>query len=354
MTTAQEVAGALQEELFAAGLAPLWTQGPDLMPPEPRPRAVPHMWRWASIWPLVQRVGAEITVGEAAQRRAIALANPGLGGRPYATPTLWAAVQYLAPGETAPSHRHTQGAFRFILAGEGAATSVNGDVVAMRPGDVVLTPGWAWHEHRSLSSAPTMWLDGLDIPLVHYLDAGFQEQGGTRSTHPWEGGPSRSERLWGRPGLFPRVPDELDIARLLVYRWAETEAALASILELQQDGLPAHLHPGHAALRFQKPFDGGDPLPTMRLEMHRLLAGTTVALPRRTGSSVWQVFRGRGSVRLGDQQHEDCVFGDLLTVPSWVSMTLHADDDLDVFAYSDAPVYEALHLEAPAGTSRHI
>lgn len=32
-----------------------------------------------------------------------ALANPGLGGRPYATPTLWAAIQYLMPGEDAPS-----------------------------------------------------------------------------------------------------------------------------------------------------------------------------------------------------------------------------------------------------------
>src|SRR5207302_11432681 len=43
------------------------------------------------------------------ERRANALANPGLGGLPFATPTLWAASQYLAPGETAPEHRHTTG-----------------------------------------------------------------------------------------------------------------------------------------------------------------------------------------------------------------------------------------------------
>jgi gentisate 1,2-dioxygenase len=351
MNSVHEATGTLQEELAGAGLAPLWMQGPDLMPPAPSPRAVPHLWRWSDVWPLVQRVGAQITVGEAAERRAIAFANPGLDGQPYATPTLWAAVQYLAPGESAPSHRHTQGAFRFILSGEGAATSVDGDVVAMTPGDVVLTPAWAWHEHRSLSSAPTMWLDGLDIPLVRYLDAGFQEQGGVRASHPWEGGPSRSERLWGHPGLFPRVPGGPAGARLLVYRWAETEAALATMLELQRDGLVPELEKGHASVRFQDPSTGGDPLPTMRLEMHRLLAGASVTFRRRTGSSVWQVFHGKGSIVLAESQHVDVVFGDLVTVPSWASMTIQADEDLDVFSYNDAPIYEALHLEAPAGVS---
>jgi gentisate 1,2-dioxygenase len=36
------------------------------------------------------------------------LANPGLGGRAYVSPTLWAAIQYLGPKETAPEHRHSQ------------------------------------------------------------------------------------------------------------------------------------------------------------------------------------------------------------------------------------------------------
>ncbi|MET8354174.1 MULTISPECIES: hypothetical protein [unclassified Micromonospora] len=51
-------------------------------------------------------------VGRGGERRAIALANPGLGGLPYATPTLWAAVQYLGPRENAPVHRQTQNALR--------------------------------------------------------------------------------------------------------------------------------------------------------------------------------------------------------------------------------------------------
>ena len=44
-------------------------------------------------------------MGRGGERRAIALANPGLAGTPYATPTLWAAIQYLGARETAYNAR---------------------------------------------------------------------------------------------------------------------------------------------------------------------------------------------------------------------------------------------------------
>ena len=101
-------------ELYAAfgdeHLVPLWTEADDLMPRQPTPSAVPHVWRWQTLYPLAQRSGDLVPVGRGGQRRAIALANPGLGGLPYATPTLWAAIQYLGPHEVAPEHRHTQNA----------------------------------------------------------------------------------------------------------------------------------------------------------------------------------------------------------------------------------------------------
>ena len=53
---------------------------------------------------LAARAGDLVPVGRGGERRAIALANPALGGKPYATPTLWAAIQYLMPGEDAPEH----------------------------------------------------------------------------------------------------------------------------------------------------------------------------------------------------------------------------------------------------------
>ena len=109
----------------------------------PAPRAVPFVWKWSTLYPLAQRAGDLVPVGRGGERRAIALANPGLGGAPYVTPTLWAAIQYLGPRETAPEHRHSQNAFRFVVEGEGVWTVVNGDPVAMRRGDFLLTPGLA-------------------------------------------------------------------------------------------------------------------------------------------------------------------------------------------------------------------
>jgi hypothetical protein len=65
--------------------------------------------------------------------RAIALANPGLGGASYATPTLWAAILYLHPHEDAPVHRYTQHAFRFVVEGEGVWTVVDDDELDKPP-----------------------------------------------------------------------------------------------------------------------------------------------------------------------------------------------------------------------------
>ena len=118
------------------------------------------------MYPLAQRAGDLVPVGRGGERRAISYANPALGGQPYATPTLWAAVQYLGPHEVAPAHRHSQSAFRFVLDGEGVWTIVDGDPVAMRRGDLLLTPGWRWHEHHNTTDTAMVWLDGLDIPIV--------------------------------------------------------------------------------------------------------------------------------------------------------------------------------------------
>jgi hypothetical protein len=62
---------------------PLWTQTNDLMPFTPQPKAVPHIWRWADLYPLAKRSGDLIPVGRGGDRPAIGLANPGLGGNAY-------------------------------------------------------------------------------------------------------------------------------------------------------------------------------------------------------------------------------------------------------------------------------
>ena len=158
-------------------LVPLWTQIGDLMPRQPQSKAVPHLWRWDRLKALAAQAGAIVPVGRGGERRAIALANPALGGRPFATPTLWAAIQYLMPGEDAPEHRHTQHAFRFVVEGEGVWTVVNGDAVRMSRGDFLPQAGWNWHAHHNAATEPMAWIDGLDIPFSYYTESQFFEVG---------------------------------------------------------------------------------------------------------------------------------------------------------------------------------
>jgi gentisate 1,2-dioxygenase len=340
----------LYADFTAAHVMPLWTLREALMPTTPAPGARPYRWRGRDTFPLAERAGALVPVGRGGERRAIALANPGLPGLPYATPTLWAAIQYLGPGEVAPPHRHSQSAFRFVVEGEGVWTVVDGDAVAMRRGDLLLTAGGAWHGHTNHGDAPMVWLDGLDIPLVQSLDAGFFEFGSDAGAP--SAGPrfSRSEALWAHPGLRPVASSDTATSPLVAYRWPETDAALAAQLALAADGHPGAVGPGHAAVRFSNPTTGRDALATLRTEMHRLQASTSTTRRRTAGSSVWQVFSGDGVFDL-DGQTVDVTTSDVVAVPSWCSLRISANTDLDLFVFSDAPVLEALGLarSEPAG-----
>lgn len=335
---------ALHRDLAAAGMTPLWTVREGLMPVHPQPRAVPHLWRWTALYPLAARSAELVPVGRGGERRAISLGNPGLPGDPYTTPTLWAAIQYLAPGEHAPEHRHTQSAFRFVLQGEGVWTVVDGDPVAMRRGDLLLTPGWRFHGHQNVGDEPMAWLDGLDIPFIAQSDQGFFEFGPDQLSDTSTPPRSRNERLWGGPGLIPvSAAGRQPCSPLMAYRWARTDAALAAQLELEDEGRPGVISPGHAAVRFTNPTTGDDALSTIRTEMHRLRAGATSRRTRTSASAVWQVFDGTGTVTFGDQA-QPLMHGDVIAVPAWTELQLQADSTLDVFTFSDAPIFEKLGL----------
>ncbi|MGH9271976.1 MAG: cupin domain-containing protein, partial [Ilumatobacteraceae bacterium] len=274
-------------------------------------------------------------------------ANPGLDGRPFATPTLWAAVQYLMPGEVAPEHRHTQHAFRFVIEGDGVWTSVNGDLVAMRRGDFLPQAGWNWHGHHNAATAPMAWLDGLDIPFVQATGSGFFEFG-AETVETETPARSRSERLWGHPGLVPVSAVAGVGSPLAAYRWEHTDAALHEQLRLEDEGHPGVVAPGHAAVRFTNPATGGDVLPTIRAEFHRLRPGAVTDARREVGTAVWQVFEGAGKVEVGAAAWT-VERGDIFVVPSWQPMTIGAGPSaLDLFRFCDTPIFERLHQHRTA------
>ncbi|MCX2721186.1 cupin domain-containing protein [Roseibium salinum] len=335
---------ALYQGFEEQHLLPLWTQLGDLMPRHPRPKAVPHIWKWAKLLPLAEKSGALVPVGRGGERRAIGLANPGLGGNAYVSPTLWAAIQYLGPRETAPEHRHSQNAFRFVVEGEGVWTVVNGDPVRMSRGDLLLTPGWHFHGHHNDTDKPMAWIDGLDIPFAQQNDVGFFEFGSDRVTDYATPRFSRSERLWCHPGLRPLSGLRDTVSSPIgAHRWEHTDRALTEQLLLEEEGQPATVEHGHAAIRYVNPTTGGDVMPTIRCEFHRLRPGTQTPVRREVGSSVFQVFQGGGAVVIDGVTHKLDI-GDMFVIPSWISWSLQAETQFDLFRFSDAPIMERLNF----------
>lgn len=82
------------------------------------------------------------------------LINPKMDA-PYTTDTLYAGLQLVLPGETAPAHRHSAFAVRFIIEGNGGYTAVHGQRIRMSRGDFILTPYWKWHVRL-------LWFSGSD------------------------------------------------------------------------------------------------------------------------------------------------------------------------------------------------
>lgn len=337
----------LYKELAAHDLQPLWELR-GLLTAQPRTRAVPFVWPARELSRLAGQAGQLIPVERGGDRRVLACANPGLGGEPYIVGTLWAAVQYLKAGEVAPAHRHTPAALRFVLAGSGVWTVVDGDAVPMSAGDLVLTPSWTFHEQHNSGSAPMMWLDVLDLPLVAALDAVFYEDGPSDEVDLAAPRVSRSELRYGAgPGLLP-VPGEPApgeglpagagkrpaASPLLAYRWADTDRALGA--QLAQGAASARV-------RYSDPATGGDVMATMRCEMLRYPAGSVSTAVRQTGGRVGCVLHGSGTVTIGADQFPVGP-GDILAIPSWHPLTVAADHEIDLFVTSDAPVLAALGL----------
>jgi gentisate 1,2-dioxygenase len=338
----------LYADLAAADLQPLWPQA-GLLTAAPD-RLMPHIWRWKTLRDLAARSGDLVGIERGGDRRVLSLAHPDLGGLPFATHTLWGAVQFLAGGELAPAHRHTPAALRFVLEGSGVWTLVNGDPVHMAPGDLVLTPSWTWHEHHNPGTEPMIWFDGLDLPLVRNLDAMFFEQGGEELTGYEAAQLSRSEHLYSGAGLLPAdqglpVEDSESgrFSQLLAYRWPSVDAALSRLIEIS--GRRA------ACVRYADPATGRDIMPTLRAEMHRVLAGHRTATVRTAGSGIWVAFRGSGATVI-DGRRFRWTAGDMFVTPSWAPVDHEADDDADLFLLSDRPALEALGLAREEGTPR--
>lgn len=325
------------ERVAAAGLVPLWTFFKDWFAAEPRPAAVPFVWRYEALRPLLLEAGATISTTEA-ERRVLVLENPGLVGGHLATDSLYAGLQLILPGEFARNHRHTAAALRFIVEAEHAYTAVEGERCYMQPGDFIVTPAWAWHEHRNEGERPAVWLDVLDVALARLLGAGFSEHY-PHDEYANAVPPGDSHYRYAR-NLLPVGFRRGTASPVFSYPF---DYAYEALEHVHRHG---PLDPCHGVkMQYIDPTTGGPALPTLSTFLQLVPAGFSTAAYRTTASSVVAVVRGRGRARVGQgAAARELTFGpkDLWVVPSWHGLRITADEETVLFSASDEAVHRKL------------
>jgi gentisate 1,2-dioxygenase len=325
------------ERIGASNLTPLWEVLHSLVPEGPNSPCAPAGWHYRDIRPYLIQAGQLITAREA-ERRVLILENPALRGQSSITQSLYAGLQLLLPGEVAPSHRHSQSALRLVLEGEGAYTAVGGERTQMLPGDFIITPAMAWHDHGNPGSVPVVWLDGLDIPLVRFFDAGFMEKYPLDSqpvTWPQDTAPAR---FGANLAPMDYDPPKVGASPLFNYRYSSTRSALSGV---GRSGPTDSCH-GYA-LRFLNPTTGESPIPTIGAYVQLLPAQFSGRPYRATDGRVFCCLEGEGRI---DTDHWSFQFGkrDVFVVPSWVSHRWFAAAETVLFSFSDRPVQQACGL----------
>ncbi|MEM8836609.1 MAG: cupin domain-containing protein [Pseudomonadota bacterium] len=326
---------AFREALAASSVSPLWDVMANLVTETPQPSTVPFAWKYADLKPQLIEAGQLITA-EQAERRVLILENPGTQGSHTVTDALYAGLQLVLPGETAPVHRHTQSALRFVLESEEAWTSVDGEPVNMAPFDLILTPSWRWHEHGG-ASAPTIWLDGLDIPIVQRFAAGFAERdGNVPATNDAVSG--RTRAAYGANLKPVTGSSEATDTPLFHFPHAVWSKSLADY----SNKVPVDPHRGWS-LEFTNPANGGSVMRTISAFATLVPPGMTTKPRRQSAGAVYAGVSGTGSL-IVDGKSFDVGPRDVIAVPSWCSLQIQnsGTDPLTLFSYSDQACHEKL------------
>lgn len=326
-------------EKFEAGA--LWSVANKIEPWEPKSQSVPVLWRYRDLRDYVLR-SVDLVTPEQAGRRVIYLNNPGRQDVAAAVGWLYSGLQVMHPGEAASAHWHSSSALRFIMEGTGAYTIVDGHKMTLGGNDFVLTPNGCWHEHGvSLEGSTCIWQDGLDIPFVNAMEAGFYGVHPDLAqvvTYPV----NDASHIWGGPGLKPTLHDwQKPYSPLLKYEWEPTYEALQRYAKVT-DGSPFD----GVMMDYTNPLTGGPVMATIGASMQMLRPGEHTKAHRHTGSIMYQVAKGEGYSVINGKRF-DWRERDIFCVPSWMfheHVNGSSTDDACLFSFHDLPVMRSLNL----------
>ncbi len=333
MQTARD---AYYDRISKYDMAPLWEKLRQLVGNEPRTSCTPAIWRFRDVKPMVMEA-AELISAKEAERRVLVLENPTLRGQSRITPSLYAGLQLIMPGEVATAHRHTASAIRFILDGEGAYTSVEGERTLMSRGDFVLTTNWMTHDHGNTSDRPMIWLDVLDLPTINFFETMFAEHFEEES-QPVRYADGDSAAFFAS-GI---LPDGTVTARaqspVVNYTYQRTRPILE---RMRRAG---NVDPRHGArVRYANPVTGSWVMPTMGAQLALLPQGFAGERYRATDGTIFVCVEGEGVTRIADKEFAWSP-GDVFVAPSWQHYSHAASRDLVLFSISDRPAQEALGI----------
>lgn len=323
-------------------------------PTYPQSSAVPFIWKWSDVGPLVHEMGdPELGVGlgqgaKKAERRVLVLRNPGLGGQYAVTNTFFGDIQIVKKNEIAPSHRHTTTAARFIFEGSGGWTTVEGERAKLAPGDLVINQQLGWHDHGNEGPDDFVFFDVLDIPLLTSLatatwDFDYVKVTGDKgkTAQDLEFPLNHSNNLYQSGGIVPKFVggSRPDHSPMLSYRWEVVRDTLQRLRK--EEGSP---YDG-IIVEFTNPVNGGSVGPTMSICAQLLRPGEKTLSHRENINTIFIGAEGKGYTKVGDKRI-DWSKWDIFAVPSW-HWHEHGNDsaqDAVIYSVSDSPVIDKLGL----------
>ena len=313
-------------------------------------KAIPFLWNYEKIEPLLYEAANLISM-EDSERRSIVLVNPALSPVRATVSTLYTAYRLNDPNEIMPPHRHSINAVRIGLTGKQNFTGVEGEPITFGPGDVVLTPADAWHNHGNHGDDFAVNVSVLDLPLSEVLNAASfehdykevedgelttrQEQTNRYSAH-------HSQKTYGFGGLKPRFITHNRgtgyHSPMYVYRWEQTLELLDNFRT--HDGSPWD----SIKVEYTDPLNGQTAYPTMTFFGQLLRPGENTLPQSQNSSQVIFPFQGKGYSVIDGKNFHWKPF-DALAIPggSWFEHVNGSNtDDAILFIASDEPTLKSL------------
>jgi gentisate 1,2-dioxygenase len=352
---------ALHDEIARRNMFPFWAATPGVQHDEVRRlmgetrRAEPFLWSYADqIEPLLRQAAELVTTVES-ERRSLILVNPGLAPRRATVTTMYTAYRLNSPHEVMPPHRHSPCAIRFGLTGKQNFTGIEGEDIVFGPGDLCLTPQYAWHNHGNVGDEPAVNLSVLDLPLVETLNAihfdhDYRENGVAVKQQTARVPADYSQRIYGQGGMLPRFVSHHRAAGhaspMYCYRWEPMREMLEEHRDWDGDPYEALM------IEYVDPTSGLSVYKTMTFFAQMLRPGERTRPLRQTASLLVTPFEGGGGGHsiVGGKRFDWKQF-DTLAVPGgeWCEHANESTDPVVFFVASDEPALRAFGLHRKWG-----